>query len=305
MSEQNTFLQQSEDVRTSYLVILGAVSTADHDSNDAEVAFMEQMGIVAQLSEANNTLVKKSMTDTASINLAEHIAKFKDNDLKFSLVTDLLNISYKDGDLEKEEVEAIKNVNNIVGISDEQFNALQQYIKTANKESETDHPVMDEKGNPKQPKANFLESTGLDKMFAQMGIPVGNFKSGTTVASTLSTGAFFLLKNYVQANTQIGKDDTLGDKIGGFLSSALGSMQTKDPKTGKTTENAGTMGMVANFFSSEMGSAAINGVLNNVMTSVEKGKGMGNVMKMLTGGSKEQGGLQNILGSLMGGGAKK
>ena len=124
--DQQVFLQQSEEVRASYLVLLSAVATADHENSDEEIAFMEQMAAVAGLSEGSVGQVKEAMKNPQGIDMQAHLTNFKDNELKYALVTDLLNLSYKDGELEAEEVAQIKKVNDILDINEEQYEALQK-----------------------------------------------------------------------------------------------------------------------------------------------------------------------------------
>ncbi|NJL15150.1 MAG: TerB family tellurite resistance protein [Microscillaceae bacterium] len=304
--EENTFLKQSEEVRAAYLVVLGAISTADHENTEEELAFMEQMTAVADLSEEYKSQVSNALKDTKSVDLKSQLEKLKDNELKFALVTDLLNMAYKDGDLENSEVEAIKQVNGVLGISNEQYEALLQYTKAANQEADKEDgtPDVSPEGEIKAPKAaNFLDSMGLGTMFSQLGIPAGNFKSGSTVGNQLASTAFFFIQNYVKSNTQQ-VQGSLGDKIGGFIGSALANMQK--PKPGQQPSNTGGLSqMVAGFLSSDMGKSTINNVINNVVSATSKGKGLGNLMNMIGGGQKGQTpALGNILASFMQGGQK-
>jgi len=301
MSE-NTFLNQSEDIRTSYLVIMAAVSTANKENTPEEIAFMDQMSTAANLSEASKKTVTTALTNTNSTDLATHLAKFKDNNLKFALVTDLLNLATKDGNLEPSEVATIAEINKVVGISDEQYKALQQYIEAANKEAskESGTPEVDEKGALKAPKTNFLDSLGLTSTFKQMGIPVDNFTSGSTINSQLTSAAFFFLQNYVKANTQT-VSGSLGDKIGGFIGAAFSNTTTTTTiKDGQPQAQAqsGISQMVAGFLNSDTGKSTINNVLNNVITSTAQGKGMGNLMDIIGGGS-QQANLGAIFGAFM------
>ncbi len=298
MSQDNTFLSQPEDVRTSYIVVMTAISSADKENTPEEVAFVNQMATVANISEENKKIVTAALTNTKETDLVAHLNKLKDNNIKFALITDLLNLANKDGSLEPSEVAAIAEVNKVLGITEEQYKALQQYVEAANKEAskEDGTPDVDTNGQLKPAKTNFLDSLGLTSTFKQMGIPVDSFTNGSTVSTQLTGAAFFFVQNYVKANTQT-LEGSLGDKIGGFIGAALSNMkQTKDEKG--NVQNNGLSQMIAGFVGSDAGKATINNVLNNVVASTSKGKGVGNLMDVIGAGAS-QANLGAILGAFM------
>lgn len=311
MSEKHPFLSASEDLRTSYLVVLAATTSADKESSVEEVAFMEQMAIGANLSEENREIVKKATEDISTVNLNEHLEGFKDNDLRFALMADMLNVCYADGNLNQDEITQLDQINKVLGINAEQFKALQQYVVAANKEAEKaegnpelkkapQKASISEKTEGKEPNEDkgFLEKTGLGNMLQSMGIPVDNFQNGSTVGTALTSTAFTLLQTYVNANTQAGQENSLGDTIGGFIGNLLGGEKKEGEK-----EQSGVTTMIAGFFKSEAGSATINSVLQNVTTSVAKGKGIGNLGEVL-GGKNQQNLIGGVLGALMNSGKK-
>lgn len=304
---QNPFLNQSEDIKTSYLIILTAISSADKQSSPQEQAFVEQMSTLAGLSDASKAQIQEAMANPQNLNLKDHLAKFSSSDLKYALAADLLNLAYKDGNLDSNESSQISQINSVIGVNEEQFKALQQYVTAANKEAEqtNGNAFIDENGQPKT-QNNFLEKTGLGNMFKQLGIPVDHFTTGATIGTALTAGAFFLLKSYVNSNTQ--GDNSLGKNIGGLISSFLGGNQTQQNTDGQTQQqNNGLGNMISNFFSSEAGSQTINGLLNTVVNSTSQGKGLGNLMDIFSGnqnannGNNQQqnNGLMNILGNLL------
>lgn len=312
MSGKHPFLSVSEDLRTSYLVVLAATTSADQESSSEEIAFMEQMAIAANLSEENRKIVKKATEDINSTNLSGHLEDFKDNDLRFSLMADMLNVCYADGNLNQDEIKQLDQINQVLGINEEQFKALQQYVTTANKEAEKVEGNPELKKAPQKANANteaegkepkeeksFLEKTGLGNMLQGMGIPVDNFQNGSTVGTALTSTAFTLLQTYVTANTKAGQENSLGDTIGGFIGNLLDGNKKEGEK-----EQSGVTTMIAGFFKSDAGSATINSVLQNVTDSVAKGKGIGNLGEIL-GGKNQQNLIGGVLGALMQSGQKK
>ncbi len=314
--DQQEFLSQTEEVRTAYLAIMAALSSADHDNSEEEIAFMEQMASVAGLSESSVEEVKEAMKNPSGLDLQAKLVNFKGNDLKFALVTDMLNLSYSDGELEAEEVNQIKQVNQILEISDEQYEALVKYVQEANKlaAEEEGTPEVDKDGNPKAERNNFLSSTGLENTFQKLNIPTKNFKSGSTITTALTSAAFYLVQSYMsgsQKNTQTSQQSG-GGGLTGTLGSLLGAAMSGSGQSSGQSGNAmsGLGGLVSGFFANQsqkqgqtQGNAgALGNILSTVMNSASKGKGLGNLMEIVGGGKKKGGNaspLTNILGSLM------
>ncbi len=291
--DKNDFLSQPEDIKTSYLVILAGIASADHQNSDAEIAFVEQMSTASGISADSKQVVTNALKNIQGADLPSHLAKFKTNDIKFALASDLLNLGYADGSLSADETNAVKAVATELGISTEQFDALAQYVQTANKEASKNEGGVPA---PKTGEPSFLEKIGLKSVFDKLGIPVGHFLTGTTIAATLGAVAYMVLQNYTKPNAQGSHTGTLGDVVGNWLGGLMGGTQ---PAAGQPA-NSGMQSMISNFFTSEAGAATINGVINNVAQATSQGKGLGSLAEMV-GGGIQQGMLQNVLGSLLGG----
>lgn len=287
---ENSFLTENEDIRTSYLIVVASAATADRQNTQEEIAFVEQMALAANLSDENRSAVTNAVKDASSTDVASHVAKFKDNDLKFSLVTDLLNLSYADGKLSDTEVAEIQKINSALGISTEQFDALKQYVEASNKEAskEGGNPLITAEGQPKAQTGNFLEKIGLAPVFQKLGIPTNNFVSGATIAVTLTTAAYFLISNYmqsgkaqpqeqVQEQVQVNSSSPLMSFLGTALTGVMAS------QAGGQGQQGGLMGMVAGLVGSQGGQAAIGNVLSSVTQSFSKGNGVGNLMNIIGG----------------------
>lgn len=300
------FVNQSDEIKTSYLVILGAMATVDRENTPEEIAFTEQMANVAGLSEEGQAKVTEALKNTQSVDLKSHLEKFKDNDLKYSLVTDLLNMSYADGDFEAEEVDALKQINMILDVNEEQYEALQNYVKAANKEVEgkEGNVELGEQGEAQEPSNDFLEKQGLLDGFKKAGIPTNNFLNGSTIGSLLTSAAFSALKGFMSGGNQ-GKAG--GGLLGGLIGSMMGGGQTQGQ--GQQGQGGGLMGSV---LSSMLGggqgagnNAALTNILGTVMGATGKGKGLGNLMDIIGGGKQQQKqsgvNIGSILGSFMGG----
>lgn len=294
---ENNFLKENEDIRTSYLVVVATAATADRQNTPEELAFVEQMALAANLSDANRATVTQAVENAGSVDVASHIAKFKDNDLKFSLVTDLLNLSYSDGKLSDSEVAEIQKVTLALGISNEQFDALKQYVEASNKEAskEGGNPLITAEGQPKEQSGNFLEKIGLASVFQKLGIPTNNFASGATIAVTLTTAAYFLINSYMKSGNQPaaaqGQAQNATSPLMSFLGTALtGVMAAQTAQGGQQNP---LMGMVAGLMSGQNGQNALGNVLGAVTQSFAQGQGMGNLMNIIGGLATATQGNQN------------
>lgn len=319
--DQQEFLKHSEEVRTSYLVILSAVASADHESTEEEIAFMEQIASVAGLKEASLGELKTAMAQPSSVDLKAHLDNFKGNDLRFALVTDLLNLAYKDGELEAEEVAQIQKANAHLDINEEQYEALQQYVKAANNEvnDQEGNAELNDTGELKGEVNNFLEKSGLEGTFSKAGIPTNNFKSGSTIGSFLTSAAFSILKNYMSGGQQGGQSGS-GSLLSGAMGSIIGSMLGGGQSQGQAQGQGGNVlgSIVSGFFKqqaptgtqgqtgAQQSGSPLSNILGSVLQASGKGKGLGNLMDIIGGGKKTQSGQQgggsplgNIIGSFL------
>jgi|GEM_PF-2313735 len=305
---ENTFLKENEDIRTSYLIVVATAATADRHNTPEEIAFVEQMALAANLSDDNRALITKAVADANSADVASHAAKFVNNDLKFSLVTDLLNLSYADGKLSDTEVAEISKIITALGVNQEQFDALKQYVEASNKEASAEggNTLLTADGQPKEQTNNFLDKIGLSGVFKSLGIPTTNFASGATIAVTLTTAAYFLINSYMKSGdkTQQGQPQAnTNSPLIGFLGTALtGIMATQAGAQGQ--QGNGLMGMMAGLVGTQVGQTAITSVLGTVTESFSKGNGLGNLMNIIGGlaatqtnqqGQPQQGQPQNNL----------
>ncbi len=277
------FSSQPDDIKKSYLILMSAVASADRSNTEAELAFVEQMSKIAGLSEESANEVKESMKTAPD--LGSHLAKFRDNNLKFALVSDLLNLASVDGLLNVEETNTIKQISQSINISAEQYDAIVQYVQTANAEA------TKISGTPKPDNKSFLEQIGLKSVFQKLGIPVEHFLAGTTITAALGGVAYMLLQNYTKPNAQGSQANTLGGMLGGFLGNSI---------KGEDGKADGLMGVMAGFFTSEAGAATINNVLTSVAQATAEGKGIGNIAEVI--GNKVTAGnplLQGLLTSIL------
>lgn len=318
MAQDNPLLKYEKPLRTSYLVILSSVATADHENSDAEVAFIQQMASFAQLEEAGLQEVATSLRQPASINFAQHLNNIKNSDLKYALVADLINILYADGDMDQQELAQLSRINTALDISEEQFRVMSEYVKKANGQAAQQEGTPGLMGLMSDTAtaatgggmdlggllglaSNFLSQSGMQSQFQQAGIPTQNFESGSTVG-TILTG---LASTFIQSQLSSGGSaaSSGGNALSGLMGSMLGGSsqpQTQSRGLGAQPsggESGGLGNMVAGVLGSPQGQAMISGLLGQVMGSNTQGQGLSNMSSVLGGGKKSAdtiGGLMNM-----------
>ena len=289
----NALLTHDENFRTSYLVLLTSVATANHKNTPEEVAFMQQMCQAAQLPEAGVQQVIKAMQSPSTAHFAEHAQVLKNDDLRFSLVADIINLAYADGNVDADELQQIKSVNGAMNITDQQFETLNAYVQKAN------NAAAEQEGTPSGGNNGFLAKSGLEGQFSQANIPADNFQSGSTIGSVLSNLAANFLQGQVGGGNQQQGNSGGGLDLGNIAGSLIGGMMNN--KGGAGQQQGGLGGMIGNILSSDQGKAAIGGLISHALSGNEKGKGLTNLAALLGGGGNKSqqnagAGLGNIIG---------
>ena len=302
----NPLLNYNEQQRTAYLVFLASVATADHENSEGEIAFMQQMGAVSQLSEASLQQVNEAMSNPSAVNYTAHIEALKDSELKYSLITDVINMLHADGDTDQEELAHIQRLNTALGINEQQFNVMKQYVNQANTVAagQAETPGLGFLGGDSGTggggigdllgkAAGFLTNSGLLNQFQQAGIPTNNFQSGSTIGTVLTGLAGSFIQSQLSGGQQSG-----GNSGGGLLGGIMGAM-TGGGQGGNA--GGGLGGLLGNVLGSSGGQNALGGLLSQVMSSNQQGSGLPNLSSLLGGGGKpaQQSGLGGLMDMLL------
>lgn len=315
---QNPLLQYDESLRTSYLVLLASIATADHENSEGEIAFMQQMAAVSELGANHIQEVTKAMTSPSSVDFQGHFARMKQSDLKYALAADIINMVQADGDMDQGELNQVARINTALDISQEQFNVMTEYVQEANNQakqqvgtpglmglmggSESDGGGTD-MGNLLGMATDFLSKSGLSSKFQQAGIPAQNFESGSTLGTVLTGLASSLIQSKLggtQGNTSSG---SMGNVIGGLVGSMLGGgnsgVQSRGVSNGGNAAGGGLGDMLAGVIGSPQGQEVLSGILGKVMGNNQQGKGLSNMSEMLGGGRKSGDALGNLVSMFM------
>ena len=153
----------------AYLGAISSIATADHAASEEELEYIMALADSADLSEDQKQAVRRSATELTGQELKRCLDILKDSDLKYSLVTDIISFAEADKKYSDEEKANVEKISQYLGINQQQFNLLDQFVKkTAEVKPEPEEVT----------KPNFLSKLGLDKKFQNSGINMSSLTKG-------------------------------------------------------------------------------------------------------------------------------
>jgi uncharacterized tellurite resistance protein B-like protein len=171
MDTQETQLLKdySDAEKGAYLAAIATVATADRAVSQEEVEFLNLLSEAAELAPNTRQEVIQVAQNPSAINLQKCLDVLKKSDLRFSFVTDVMSFAKSDGQLDAEEEKKIEQMAQYLGINQQQFGALQQFVHKAEEAGQKGEDPAD---------PAFLNKTGLANSFGQSGIPMNGMMKG-------------------------------------------------------------------------------------------------------------------------------
>ena len=166
----NTLLKDYTDTeKGAYLAAIATVAAADRSVSEEEIEFLNLLSEAATLSPAARQEVLQVAQNPSAINVQKCLDVLKQSDLRFSFVTDVMSFAKADGQLDAEEEQKIRQMAQYLGISQQQFVALEQFVNKAGEAGEKGEDPAD---------PAFLNKIGLANSLGQSGIPVNGMMKG-------------------------------------------------------------------------------------------------------------------------------
>lgn len=159
----------SDIEKGAYLGAISSIATADHSATEEEAEYIMALADSAGLSNDQKQAVRRAATELTGQELKKCLDILKNSDLKYSLVTDLISFAESDKKYSDEEKSNVEKISLYLGINQQQFNLLDQFVK---KTAEA-HPEPEEVTKP-----GFLSKLGLDQKFQNSGINVNSLTKG-------------------------------------------------------------------------------------------------------------------------------
>lgn len=165
-----------EQEKTAYLAAVASMATPDDKASAEEEEFLADLCEEAGLSQRDKEEVIMEARSPKNDGFKRHLDFLRNSDLKYSFVVDILSYAKADGNYTEDEKRKIHRMADRLGISIEQFNALQEYVEKA-----------EQAQGEEASKEGFLENTGLKQKFNDLNIPVNGLLTGL-VGSMLMSG---------------------------------------------------------------------------------------------------------------------
>lgn len=159
----------SDMEKGAYLGAISSIATADHSASEEEIEYIMALADSAELSDEQKRAVHRAATELTGEELTKCLDILKNSDLKFSLVTDLMSFAEADKNYSLEEKANVEKISQYLGINQQQFKLLDQFVK---KTAEV-QPTPEEVNKP-----NFLSNLGLDQKLQKSGINISSLTKG-------------------------------------------------------------------------------------------------------------------------------
>jgi uncharacterized tellurite resistance protein B-like protein len=262
----------SDHEKTAYLCAIASIATADRKATEDEVEMLEAFIDSANLSSAGEQSVIQAANDPSNAHLSQHLDTLKNSQLRFSLITDIINFAKSDGHYTAEEQARVQEIAAYLNVSQSQFNALNQFVDTADQAHKQGQDVTSQ---------NFLQSSGLGNSFNSLGISPGFIKGALAVMAPILISRMMNRRGSTGGRGMRVGTPRSGGLLDGLLGGAAGGMFG-----GRTNTVPGLGG------GSHLGGTRFGG-LGSIFSSFGSGRGYGNY-----GGVG--GGLTSVLGGLLG-----
>jgi len=145
----------------AYLGAIASIATADRAASEEELDYITDLADSADISDDQKQAVLRAATELSGEELTRCLDILKTSDLRFSLITDLINFGKSDAEYSEEEQKNVEKIASYLNINREQFSLLDQFVdKTAEAAVEPEDVR----------KPGFLASLGLEDKFKKAGI---------------------------------------------------------------------------------------------------------------------------------------
>ncbi len=156
----------------AYLGAIASIATADHSASEDEIEYLTTLADSANLSNEQKQSVIKAATELSDDELKKCLDVLKNSQLKYSLVTDLINFGESDSNYTPEEKSSIDKIAQYLNINEQQFSLLKEFSQKTSHVEVTPEQVQ---------KPGFLASLGLgdlENKFKNSGINMGGMTKG-------------------------------------------------------------------------------------------------------------------------------
>lgn len=275
----------SDTEKGAYLGAIASIASADREASEQELQFLATLADSAHLSQESKGAVLGVAKDPKNLSVQKCLDVLKGSDLRYTFITDIMSFAKADGNLSGEEEQLIKGMADYLGVNQEQYGVLKQFVEVADesaKKGEVVQPQALSSGQSADPEGGF------DSMLKKVGIPSNGLMKGI-----LAIAAPLLISKVLMGNRRggmggMGSGGGMGGLLGGgLLGGLLGSVLGGGMSRGGMGGLGGLMGG-----GSTMGGGGLGSVLGGLGGLMGGARGGGGILG---------GGMGSILGSVLGG----
>lgn len=194
----------SEKEKTAFIGAVASLATADRVGSEEEIQHIKLLCDAAGLSTENrNAIINVSMTLDGEA-LRGFLDRLKSSELKFALLTDLLEFARRDPSYSEKQQHQIRKVCDYLRISDQQLSTLVHITEKVYAQSLTLSPE------------SYLRSLGVSQEIQKSGVPVDGLMEGLVgfAAPAIIGGLFCKETTLPRYNGDILHGKGLGSLIG-------------------------------------------------------------------------------------------
>ena len=278
----------SDTEKGAYLGAIASIASADHEASEQELQFLSALSKTAHLSSDSEQAVLSVAKDPSQINVQRCLDVLKASDLRYTFITDIMSFAKADGNLSGQEEELIKGMADYLGVNQQQYGVLKQFVEVADESAKKGEIVAPQAfaGNPQA--AAPESGGGFDEMLKKVGIPSSGLMKGV-----LAIAAPILISQILRGGRRSGgMMGGMGSGMGGLLGGGLlGGLLGSVMGGGMNRGGLGGMMGGGSTMGSGGGLGSVLGGLGGLMGGSRRGMGGG-----ILGG-----GLGSILGNVLGG----
>ena len=194
----------------AYLGAIASIATADRAASEEELDYIMDLADSADISDDQKQAVIRAATELSGEELTRCLDILKTSDLRFSLITDLMNFGKSDAEYSEEEQKNVEKIASYLNINREQFSLLDQFVdKTAEVEVEPEEAS----------KPGFLASLGLEDKFKKAGIDWKTVGKGL-----LGIAGPMILANMITGRRGSSRPGGRRSMLGGIGGAGIGSL---------------------------------------------------------------------------------
>jgi len=160
--EPTTLLKDyAVEERGAYLAALATMASADGNTSEEELQFLQMMSEAAELPENVQQEIIQIAKNPSQISLQKCLDALKNSQLRFSFISDIISFAKADGKYTPDEQKHIESIASYLGIDQKQFSVLDQYVNKANDAQQQGEDPTSQ---------TFMQKSGFGDMFKNVGI---------------------------------------------------------------------------------------------------------------------------------------